>query len=363
MSTPAPKAVQTGAQLEASQAVSTKRDLRIDALRFIGLALIILAHVYPDTLVFNLRNFDVPLMVLVSGMSFALSYRLEAYGTYVWKRIKRLLVPVWLFLSGYFLYRAVLSPSAADFDRALIIPHFLLQHGNGVGYVWIIRVFLLVALVAPFIYKLHKSVASDKRFFLIVGLAFAAYELLRYFTRPYLYSGVSGDIADYLYYLIPYALLFAIGLRFPSLNAAGRWCLFLCGFIIFVVVGGLLSFQAGEYVATQAYKYPPSFYYFSYALWVCCLLWPLLPNLLTLIERCKLRPLLIFVASNSIWIYLWHICYLFLPVYEFNTFVRWALVFSLSTCTMLIQYALVQKLIAMSSNKTYRHYLRVLFTG
>ncbi len=32
---------------------------------------------------------------------------------------------------------------------------------NGIGFVWIIRVFILVALVAPFIYGLHKKNTSD----------------------------------------------------------------------------------------------------------------------------------------------------------------------------------------------------------
>ena len=57
------------------------RDNRIDILRTTGLAMIILAHVYPPPLLFHLRNFDVPLMVLLSGMSFVLSYNAaEPFG-------------------------------------------------------------------------------------------------------------------------------------------------------------------------------------------------------------------------------------------------------------------------------------------
>ncbi|SFK21637.1 hypothetical protein SAMN04488079_106193 [Methylophaga sulfidovorans] len=46
------------------------RDHRIDLLRFIGLSMIIFAHVGPPSILFQLRNFDVPLMVLISGMSY-----------------------------------------------------------------------------------------------------------------------------------------------------------------------------------------------------------------------------------------------------------------------------------------------------
>jgi len=73
------------------------RNERIDFLRFLGLCMIILAHVDPSDGLFQLRNFDVPLMVLISGVSFGLSYKGEPYGSYVWKRVKRLLLPVWIF--------------------------------------------------------------------------------------------------------------------------------------------------------------------------------------------------------------------------------------------------------------------------
>ncbi len=46
------------------------RDTRIDFLRFVGLIMIIFAHVNPPAVLFQLRNFDVPLMVLISGVSF-----------------------------------------------------------------------------------------------------------------------------------------------------------------------------------------------------------------------------------------------------------------------------------------------------
>jgi fucose 4-O-acetylase-like acetyltransferase len=49
------------------------RDIRFDILKVIGLFCIILAHVSPPSLIFQLRNFDVPLMVMISGSVFYLS--------------------------------------------------------------------------------------------------------------------------------------------------------------------------------------------------------------------------------------------------------------------------------------------------
>lgn len=78
-------------------------------LKFIGLCAVILCHVNPPPQVYNLRNFDVTMLVFASGMGFAAGGRdyLESprlYLSYVWKRIKRLVLPTWLFLLVYFVF-------------------------------------------------------------------------------------------------------------------------------------------------------------------------------------------------------------------------------------------------------------------
>ena len=56
-----------------------KRDVAIDILRTIGILLIILAHTSlsndSSSIAFNIRNFDVVLMVYISGLSFCLTYK------------------------------------------------------------------------------------------------------------------------------------------------------------------------------------------------------------------------------------------------------------------------------------------------
>lgn len=155
------------------------RDTRIDILRFIGLAMIIFAHVDPPALLFQLRNFDVPLMVLVSGMSFFLSYTPHvSYSDYVWQRVRRLVFPVWVFLTLYFLAQYVLMPDAPDLNFGTVFGSYALM--NGIGYVWVIRVFLLIALLSPFLYRVNKSVKEDKKYFLMLGCLYLLYETLRY---------------------------------------------------------------------------------------------------------------------------------------------------------------------------------------
>jgi len=51
------------------------RDARFAILKVIAFLGIILAHAKPPTFIFQLRNFDVPMLVLVSGALFVISLR------------------------------------------------------------------------------------------------------------------------------------------------------------------------------------------------------------------------------------------------------------------------------------------------
>ncbi|MBX2834034.1 MAG: acyltransferase family protein [Micavibrio sp.] len=88
-----------------------ERDQTLDFMRLIGLTLIIFAHVKAPYVLIQLRSFDVPLMVMVSALSFSISFsgKSISYGAYVWSRIKRLVFPVWIFLSLYFLATTLLD--------------------------------------------------------------------------------------------------------------------------------------------------------------------------------------------------------------------------------------------------------------
>lgn len=123
------------------------RDERIDLLRAFGLLMIILAHVEPPNYLFQLRNFDVPLMVIVAGLSFQRSFKAESYWSYLWGRIKRLVLPVWIFLSFYFFLEFLVGFPGTLPEGKVVLSSYLLL--NGIGYVWIIRVFDLPPQAIP----------------------------------------------------------------------------------------------------------------------------------------------------------------------------------------------------------------------
>lgn len=80
---------------------SISRDNKIDFIKFIGLSLIILAHVHPPFVLFQIRCFDVPLMLFASGLAFS-GKSIDNYIKFVLPRTKRLICPLYVFLSVYF---------------------------------------------------------------------------------------------------------------------------------------------------------------------------------------------------------------------------------------------------------------------
>lgn len=337
------------------------RDERIDILRFIGLAMIILAHVSPPSWLFQIRNFDVPLMVLVSGVAFGLSYKGEMYGSYLWKRIKRLVFPAWTFLSIYFLLMLIPGfPKDLPEINKILGSYFLL---DGIGYVWIIRVFLLVALVAPLVFKLHQKIPSSNAYFLLIVLIYAIYEALVFIIAPYLESEAGNYFESIILYTIPYIILFAIGLRMFSLSDKTVITTGLSLWLIFIVTCVVLYELNGRLVYTQSFKYPPQAYYLLYALAVSFTLWLLVEKTLPFLKKIPvLYPFVEFIAQNSLWVYLWHIP--FADVLEMDFYIKYPIVFLLASLITFIQVQVVKNvLIPKIKSKNSQKNIYMLLTG
>lgn len=337
------------------------RDQRIDLLRFIGLSMIIFAHVGPPGLLFQLRNFDVPLMVLISGMSYGLSYReTGTYTSYLWKRFKRLVLPVWLFLTAYFLSIYFVNNSDPQVNVRTVFDSFVLL--GGIGYVWIIRVFLIVALIAPFIYKIDKSIESTRLFYLFVIVAFFSWEVLRYISYGYINQGFLKYITLVTHYAIPYGLVYLLGLRMLVMSNRALVVTILSALFILVTYGIILYVKEGHIVLTQAMKYPPSVYYLSYAIFVSALLWLFAEKILNIISYLRFENIMLFISQNSIWIYLWHIP--FIKYLDTNFVAKYGCVYIGATCIAFLQVWLVSNvLIPKVRNKTTIKNIKMILTG
>lgn len=143
-----------------------ERDEGLDLLRTIGILGIFLAHVTPPFIIHQLRIFDVILMVIISGYLYE---KPKSYIKYILKRIKRLILPTYivliLFFSMLYILRKIFN---IDLNGLLNIKMFILSCLliSGIGFVWIIRIYLGVAVLGPII--LNKLTFKKLVFYYII---------------------------------------------------------------------------------------------------------------------------------------------------------------------------------------------------
>lgn len=273
-----------------------KRDETIDVLRFIGISLIILAHIYPSPpkWICEIRRFDVPLMVFISGLCYSRK-DITNYYFFVWKRIQRLVFPVWIFFAFYFGLNYLLFSNGVTHwfpSGRQILETFLLQ--EGIGYVWIIRVFLLITLIAPFLIKLEASTG-----YMYYGITLGICLLSAILTNIHL---PNNALTNAITYTVGYAPLFMVGLRIKQVSAKEQRTIFGSLALLFGSLIGIGVLCRSE-LSLLPYKYPPQLPYILYGLTLSCLLFLVGKHLLWFLGN----RLTTWIGGNTIWIYLWHI--------------------------------------------------------
>lgn len=342
--------------------VTTVRDERIDFLRFIGLSMIILAHVDPPGVIFQMRNFDVPLMVIVAGLSFRESYKDEPYLSYLWSRAKRLILPVWLFLSIYFLVILKTGYPISTLSTKEIVSSYLLLDDIGIGYVWIIRIFLLVATVSPFIYSYCRHQSSHQKYLFTITIIYLAYELILTISKPFLNSPLDYVFEKTILYLIPYSVVFSIGLRLPDLRRNQLLIIGSVAFAIFIYWTGVHWLLSRKFVHTQYFKYPPQSYYLSYAIFIAVVVWASSERIIKIFRKLYVWSAILFIGQNSMWIYLLHIPLIKIIILPF--YLKYPLVFSCAAILTFLQVKFVNKhILSNVNNPTIKRNVRLLLTG
>ncbi|MCT9852832.1 acyltransferase [Priestia megaterium] len=289
-----------------------KRDVRIDILRCIAIVAIILAHSEPGGLLFQLRNFDVILMVLLLGTSFYLSNTKKksnvSYPVYLGKRFKRLIVPTWIFLTVFFVLFYIISlikGSSYYFNfNDIFMSYSMFDESKGIGYVWIMKVFFLIALISPFLLKLNQKFESNTKYFLVLIISYVAYALLQ-LLNPILKGSFQVFFENFILYGIGYGLVAAFGMRLKLLSKKELYAWTSAFLIMFLFFSWHYHFNS-----TQHYKYPPQLYYISYGMFVSLFLYMALN--ITKVQSLFNNRFIMFIAQNSIWLYFWHIIFIYL---------------------------------------------------
>lgn len=280
-------------------------DMRIAVLKTIAILCVILAHVNAPPWIFQLRNFDVPLLVLISGMLFARVYGNGPLDTaaYLKKRIARLIFPTWYFFIIFFA-ATLLIFWGRPYPFALrdVVGSFILSRGIDV---WIIRIFVLLAFAAPLLFWLRRRSGRDRNFCLWLVLVYCLYELSYRFilNHPLNIHRLMYFLNNHVFYLLPYSCVFGLGMCVEKWD---RKKIYLAAGIFFLAFA--ILFLDNNSAFTQGWKYPPRLYYFSYALFVSLLL-------LGVMSSVRMPPTIMdnffaFVNKYSLEIYLWQIAFL-----------------------------------------------------
>ena len=108
--------------------------------------------------------------------------------------------------------------------------------------------------------------------------------------------------------LLPYGLVFLYGLRMDKLSDRQTLTIGVLTAAVSIAVGLYLYMETGGFVPTQDYKYPPRLYYLAYALAASSLLYLYLREKSVTVFRTQIT----WISENSLWIFLWHILYIYL---------------------------------------------------
>lgn len=282
-----------------------KRDFRIDILRTIGIILIILAHSSPPNILFQIRVFDVPLMAMLLGMSFVLSMKgknfKENYGKYVFKRFKRLVLPTWIFLTIAFLLAFILTLITGQlypFSISKIFLSYTLI--SGIGYVWIIRVFFVIALVSPILFVLSKKVNKLLHKILIIYFLLFIQQLLCIISES-LNGIISGMYEHLIAISFGYIICAMVGFWVVNFKIKNLVIFTLSMLIPFIIMNVFIPF-----LSLKDQKYPPTPFFILYGLSISLILLLLLSNssILNFFINIKIFQ---WASSYSLEIYFWHI--------------------------------------------------------
>ena len=317
----------------------TKREVSIDILKCIGLLLIILAHCSAPTFIDEIRNFDVVLLVILSGVLAVKSY--ERSGSelkYIGKRLIRLIVPTYIFLTVLFILEKIVCIFNPVFpmDKNTILSSYTLT--NGIGYVWIIRVYILCAISVVILMNIKKY-----KKIIIISL-FIIYEILYY---------TIGDINEFfqygVYYLIPYGLLCVyVGMQAKNWDNKKLLKVTAIFLLVFVIIFTVFYITKNQITKISDYKYPPRLYYLAYGIGISLLLYYLIDrkNILNIKEKLN-NKLISFIGSHTMWIYLWQIFYLntfAFAKFEVKWYEKYIYLVVMSIISTYIQSKIVKKL-------------------
>lgn len=282
------------------------RNISVDILKFIGILCVILAHVSPPEIVHGLRSFDVCMLVYASGITLKYrKYTLNTYLEYLWHRVKRLIIPSYIFIV---IYAVICTLVGTIWNENWLNPisYYIKSFsliGGGIGYLWIMAVYFLLAIVSPLIGWISEKPNLKKyALYCILALLFLN-EIMAISIEHYIKLEIVAN-------LLKVGLIYTMGYAIVEISAKFSGSLKLVNYGALLVVFMLLWWISG-FTDLQNYKYPPQALYLLYGILVSAVIYQFsemyLSPKLKKDEFCHFRRIISWFSVNSLDIYFAHI--------------------------------------------------------
>lgn len=320
-----------------------RRDLRLDYVRVIGILLVIMAHTSLNNYVSNIRPFDVAMLVCVAGASYSFSIPITSfkeYLNYLKKRFIRLVIPVWLFLTFYFALTFLLSGEMIYSFSTMASTYLLL---NGIGYVWIFRIMLMMALINPLLRIISDKINGSFSKALMLELALIFFNELLAIICIYVFgdSILFKIIKMIVCYFIGYGILSIMGMIFIKLKTNDL--------VKLIVINGvivLLSTYIYGVFSPSDFKYPPMAQFICYGLFACILFYLLFSWKTS--SNVTINKAIVWLSKYSLNVYLAHILVIFLLGYfnlEFTPIIHYLVIIGVSISITYAYYFAKERLL------------------
>lgn len=275
------------------------RDYTIDLLRVIGTFSVIMAHVNPPEALFQFRAFDVLMLVFISGMSFVGSSK-YTYREYLARRCDRLLKPTYICMAFLFLLCFVFCILLHKEQLYTIeeIGYSIILSDHGMGYIWIVKVYLLIAIFSPLLNKICKCINTPITVSLLVIFMIAIQHVLLRITS--LHDNIL--FSDYLLYIIPYCMVAYIGMLWNKITNLTKLLIIgisLTGVMIHLYIDGTF--------APNSFKFPADYQYVSYGVLGSVVIYGIVKYISGVMKKADKYNVCEFLSINSFNIYLCHI--------------------------------------------------------
>lgn len=275
----------------------------------------------------NYSQFAVPVFIFCSSyIFFTRPFDWKQTGSYIVKRLKRLLLPYYLFLIFYIVIILPGEPSKQSVN--FILGSLTLT--SGIDLNWLVVLFLQFIAVN---FLLQYSKAKSSLIFTMFSLLALISSLVFLTTRfPYSYKIIMW---------LPWSIIIVFTMLFVE-YVKKRWFLslvFLISLSIFLILGSLLS-SINRSLVMFDNKYPPNLYYLSYGVLSILVLFLLFKQ--KFMQIFPIRRFLTFLSIYSYEIFFIHFLVIFIITIFFKnlkfTWISFFLV--VFTITMTIQWAL-----------------------